>query len=213
MLLLNFYILYNRLSSVSLSVFYPPTDISNRAREGVSLNILKETHLVSSFTARFIQALHKQTWKIQTSDHNTQKKNSGKKELLFGELNELWRCGSLAHPAAVLINHCQPERTNLCCCTEPWLMCTLGVALKETQLNKAVQYLWQKNLVFNLHALLILVYWSFNWLRQMNHHCSFSIGLTCDLRICFFCTAWGWSAPTLQPSRVDTCGILCGSLT
>lgn len=149
----------------------------------MSLNILKETHLVSSFTACFIQTLHKQTWKIQTSDHNTQKKNSGKRELLFGELNELWRCGSLAHPAGVLINHCQPERTNLCCCTEPWLMCTLGVALKETQLNKAAQYLWKKNLVFNLHALLIPVYWSFNWLRQMNHHCSFSIGLRCDLDI------------------------------
>lgn len=148
----NFYILYNRLSSVSLSIFNPPTDIPNRAR--VSLNILKETHLVSSFTACFIQTLHKQTWKIQTSDHNTPKKNSGKKELLFGELNELWRCGRLAHPVGVLINHCQPERTNLCCCTEPWLMCTLGVALKETQLNKAAQYLWKKIL-----SLIFMHYW------------------------------------------------------
>lgn len=24
---------------------------------------------------------------------------------------------SLAYPAAVLINHCHPKRTNLCCCT------------------------------------------------------------------------------------------------
>lgn len=100
------------------------------------------------------------------------------KEALFGELNELWRCGSLAHPAGVLINHCQPERTNLCCCTRPRLMCTLGEALKD---NK------KRNLVLNLYPLLILVFWSLDWVGQMNHRSAFALVLTHESRICPQC--------------------------
>lgn len=134
--------------------------------------------------------------------------SEGKKKSLFGELNELWWCGSLAHPAGVLINHCQPQRTNLCCCTEPWLMCALGEALKDTQLNNAAQYLGKINLVLNLFPSLILVFWSFDWVRLMDHHSASAIGLKresriCDSRLCLLhCYIIGADSRVLPTSHI-----------
>lgn len=84
---------------------------------------------------------------------------------------------SLAYPAAALINHCHPKRTNLCCCTVSMIdehalgcskgdtaqqCCTTSLKVCEGGQNKKEK---EKNLVFNLfnqHPLLILMYLYFN---------------------------------------------------
>lgn len=59
---------------------------------------------------------------ISTTDHNADlpREESKKNSAVFGGLNELWWCRkqlSLAHPAAVAINHFHAIGTRLCCCT------------------------------------------------------------------------------------------------
>lgn len=71
---------------------------------------------------------------------------------------------SLAYPAAVLINHCHPKRTNLCCCTvsmidEYALGCSKGDTVQRC--CTISQSEGKKNPVFNLfnhHPLSILIH-------------------------------------------------------
>lgn len=75
---INFDIVNNRPISLNLFIFYSPTDIPNWVWMGWGVTKYFKWHTPRIIVhCVFYSNSTQKTWKMQTSDHNTQKKNSG----------------------------------------------------------------------------------------------------------------------------------------